>query len=142
MEMSRMVMRQKAVPWFRRLVTTLSSWRPVFPPRSVHVDLWWTKWHRAEFSFEFFGFPLSVSFHRVSIIRASGGLTIGKLVAAVQRHEQHGQTVPATTPISTPRKKAHRLKPLTSDETVSKTKRLFFINEIYHRPAHTNTDNK
>jgi hypothetical protein len=30
-------------------------------------DLWWTKWHWDRFFFEFFGFPLSVSFHRCSI---------------------------------------------------------------------------
>jgi hypothetical protein len=26
-------------------------------------DLWWTKWHWDRFFPEFFGFPLSVSFH-------------------------------------------------------------------------------
>jgi hypothetical protein len=31
-------------------------------------DLWWTKWHWDRFSPEFFGFPLSISFHRCSII--------------------------------------------------------------------------
>jgi hypothetical protein len=29
-------------------------------------DLWWTKWHWDRFFSEFFGFPLSVSFHRRS----------------------------------------------------------------------------
>jgi hypothetical protein len=29
-------------------------------------DLWWTKWHWAMFFSEFFGFPLSISFHRRS----------------------------------------------------------------------------
>jgi hypothetical protein len=32
-------------------------------------DLWWTKWHWDRFFPEFFGFPLSVSFHRCSIVR-------------------------------------------------------------------------
>jgi hypothetical protein len=32
-------------------------------------DLWWTKWHWDRFFPEFFGFPLSVSFHRCSITR-------------------------------------------------------------------------
>jgi hypothetical protein len=32
-------------------------------------DLWWTKWHWDRFFLEFFGFPLSVSFHRCSITR-------------------------------------------------------------------------
>jgi hypothetical protein len=30
-------------------------------------DLWWTKWHWDRFFSEYFGFPLSVSFHRCSI---------------------------------------------------------------------------
>jgi hypothetical protein len=32
-------------------------------------DLWWTKWHWDKFSPEYFGFPLSISFHRCSITR-------------------------------------------------------------------------
>ena len=34
-------------------------------PRSV---MWWTKWHRDGFFAEYFGFPLSASFHLCSII--------------------------------------------------------------------------
>jgi hypothetical protein len=30
-------------------------------------DLWWTKWHWDRFFPEYFGFPLSVLFHRCSI---------------------------------------------------------------------------
>jgi hypothetical protein len=30
-------------------------------------DLWWTKWHWDRFFPEYFGFPLSISFHRCSI---------------------------------------------------------------------------
>jgi hypothetical protein len=30
-------------------------------------DLWWTKWHWDRFLPEYFGFPLSISFHRYSI---------------------------------------------------------------------------
>jgi hypothetical protein len=30
-------------------------------------DLWWTKWHRNRFFSEYFGFPMSISFHRCSI---------------------------------------------------------------------------
>jgi hypothetical protein len=47
------------------------------------------------FSPEFFGFPLSVSFHRSSIFISSGGLTIDPLVAAFQR-----QTLTPSTWIS------------------------------------------
>jgi hypothetical protein len=32
-------------------------------------DLWWRKWHWDRFFPEYFGFPLSVSFHRCSITR-------------------------------------------------------------------------
>jgi hypothetical protein len=32
-------------------------------------DLWWTKWHWDRFFPEYFGFPLSTSFHRCSITR-------------------------------------------------------------------------
>jgi hypothetical protein len=27
-------------------------------------DFWWTKWHWDRISFDYFGFPLSVSFHQ------------------------------------------------------------------------------
>jgi hypothetical protein len=30
-------------------------------------DLWWTKWHWDRFFSEYFGFPLSISFHRCPI---------------------------------------------------------------------------
>jgi hypothetical protein len=36
------------------------------PGRSMW-DLWWTKWHWDRFLSEYFGFPLSISFHRFSI---------------------------------------------------------------------------
>ena len=32
-------------------------------------DLWWTKWHWDRFFPEYFGFPLSILFHRCSITR-------------------------------------------------------------------------
>ena len=36
------------------------------PGRSMS-DLWWKKWHWDKFIPEYFGFPLSISFHRCSI---------------------------------------------------------------------------
>jgi hypothetical protein len=30
-------------------------------------DLWWKKWHWDRFFFQYFGFPLSISFHHCSI---------------------------------------------------------------------------
>jgi hypothetical protein len=32
-------------------------------------DLWWTKWHWDRFFSEYFGFPLSISFHRCCVTR-------------------------------------------------------------------------
>jgi hypothetical protein len=55
---------REAVLWLRQLVADLSPRRPGFAPRSVQWDLWWTKWHWDRFLSEFFGFPLSISFHR------------------------------------------------------------------------------
>jgi len=40
--------------------------------------LWWIKWHRHRFFSEYFGFPLSVSFHYCSICIHST-ITFGKL---------------------------------------------------------------
>ena len=40
-------------------------------------DLWWTKWHWDRFFPEYFGFPLSVSFHRCSITSFSSSSSQG-----------------------------------------------------------------
>jgi hypothetical protein len=57
---------RRAVPWFRSLVAGLSPRRPGFAPWSINVGFVVDKvdWYR--FLSEFFGFPLSVSFHRRS----------------------------------------------------------------------------
>jgi hypothetical protein len=47
------------------LVAGLSLRRPDFAPGSIQWDLRWTKWHWDRFFSQFFGFPLSISFHRV-----------------------------------------------------------------------------
>jgi hypothetical protein len=52
----------QGVPWLRRLVTSLSLWRPGFAPGSIQWDLWWTKWHWDRFLSESYGFPLSILF--------------------------------------------------------------------------------
>jgi hypothetical protein len=39
-------------------------------------DLWWKKWHWDRFFAEYFGFPLSISFHLYSIIRKKEKKTI------------------------------------------------------------------
>jgi hypothetical protein len=46
---------------------TVQPW-VTFPGQSLW-DLWWTKWHWAWFLPEYFGFSLSISFHRCSITR-------------------------------------------------------------------------
>jgi hypothetical protein len=60
-------MRLSAVPWLWRLVAGLPPRRPGFDPGLSMWDFWWTKWHWDRFFPEYFGFPLSVSFHRCSI---------------------------------------------------------------------------
>jgi hypothetical protein len=57
-----LVIQVSAVPLLRRLVTGLPLRRYGFAPGAVHVGFVVDKWER--FFTEFFGFPLSVSFHR------------------------------------------------------------------------------
>jgi hypothetical protein len=54
----------RAVPWLRRLAAGFPPRRPGFDPGSVHVGFMVDR-----FFPEFFGFPLSISFHRCSITR-------------------------------------------------------------------------
>jgi hypothetical protein len=39
-------------------------------------DLWWTKWHWDRFFTEYFGLPLSVSFHRCQLHRKTKKLIV------------------------------------------------------------------
>jgi hypothetical protein len=53
-------------------------------------DLWWTKRQWDRFFSEFFGFPMSVSFHCGSMLThiiwgGRGGQTVGPMMAAIQR---------------------------------------------------------
>jgi hypothetical protein len=58
----------EAVPWLRRLVAGLPARRTRFDPGSIHVGLVVDKVALGQvFPPEYFGFPLSVSFHRCSI---------------------------------------------------------------------------
>ena len=54
----------QAVTWLTRLPANLSPRRAEFDSRR---DSWWTKWHWDRFFSQYFGFPLSVSFHHSSI---------------------------------------------------------------------------
>jgi hypothetical protein len=59
----------KAVSWLRRLVAGFTSRRPGFDPRSVQVGFVVDKVALGQvFPPEYFGFTLSSSFHRCSII--------------------------------------------------------------------------
>jgi hypothetical protein len=70
----------------RQLVACLSSWRLGFMPRSVHVVFVMDKVALGQvFLFEFFGFPLSVSFHHDFILVYNFGVNNKPLDAAVQR---------------------------------------------------------
>jgi hypothetical protein len=75
------------VLWLKRLVAGLSPRRLGFSPGQSVWDLWWTKWQWDGFISKFFGFPLSMPFHRRSPYSYIiwGGWTICPLVAAVQR---------------------------------------------------------
>jgi hypothetical protein len=59
----------RAVPWLRRLVAASHRGGPGSIPGQSIWDLWWTKWHWDRIFPEFFGFPLSMSFHWWSITR-------------------------------------------------------------------------
>jgi hypothetical protein len=51
---------------FKRIIKGCVWRKKKIPGRSI-LDLWWTKWHWDRFFPEYFGFPLSISFHRCSI---------------------------------------------------------------------------
>jgi hypothetical protein len=59
----------RAVPWLRRLVPGFSPQRHGFDPVSVHVGFVMDKVALGQVFLRVVGFPLSVSFHRCSIIR-------------------------------------------------------------------------
>jgi hypothetical protein len=52
-------------------------------------DLWWTKWHWDRFFPEYFGFPLSISFHRCSITRKIGNNLIIIFIFITWLHNKH-----------------------------------------------------
>jgi hypothetical protein len=56
---------------------------------SVHVAFIVDKWQWNRFFFEFYGFPLSISFHHGSMLIYHVGNELYPLVAAVQRHHRH-----------------------------------------------------
>jgi hypothetical protein len=74
----------KAVPWLRPLVAGLSTQNPKFDSGAVNSGFEADTAAMGQvFSHEFFGFPLSVSFHRGFIYSVG---TIATLVATVQIH--------------------------------------------------------
>jgi hypothetical protein len=61
------VTQEKAVPWLRQLVDGLPPRRPGFDPGSVDVGSVVDKVVPGQVFPEYFGFRLSISFHRCSI---------------------------------------------------------------------------
>jgi hypothetical protein len=59
------------VPWLRRLFASLSPRRLRFDPGSMHVGFVVDKVALDRFFPEYFGFSLSISFHRCSITRTN-----------------------------------------------------------------------
>jgi hypothetical protein len=57
-----------ALLWLRWLVDCLLLCRPGFAPGPVHVGFMVAKVHWDRVFSEFFGFPLSVLFHRYSVL--------------------------------------------------------------------------
>jgi hypothetical protein len=57
-----------------KYLKSLASHRggPSSIPAQSMRDLWWTKWHWDRFFPEYFGFSLSVSFHRCYVTRKNG----------------------------------------------------------------------
>jgi hypothetical protein len=79
------------VPWLRRLVTDLSP--QGFSPGSVHVGVFLRQSGIGTgFSPSYSIFPVIIILPWLSIFVASGGRTVGTLIAAVQRHS----STPAT----------------------------------------------
>jgi hypothetical protein len=73
------------VPWLRRLVDGFSPRRPRFDPGSVHVKFVVDEVALGDTFFsEYFGFALSVSFHRCSITRQN----LKKLIVITRLHNK------------------------------------------------------
>jgi hypothetical protein len=72
-------------------------------------DLWWTKWHWDRFFPEYFGFPLSVSFHRCYITRKNEKLIIFFFIFITGLHNKRqgcgASVASAAGPFTTKKKK-------------------------------------
>jgi hypothetical protein len=98
----------RAVPWLRRLVAGLSPRRSGLILGQSMWDLWWTKWHWDRFLPEYFGFPLSISFHRWSISWKNEKLIIFLTIFIAGLHNEPqgcGASVASTAGPFTPKKK-------------------------------------
>ena len=67
---------EKSLPWIRRLVADSHRGGPGSIPSQSMWDLWWKKWHWDKFFPEYFGFPMSISFHQCSTTRKKKKLII------------------------------------------------------------------
>jgi hypothetical protein len=79
-------------------------------------DLWWTKWHWDRFFLKYFGFPPSVSFHRLSITRERTKITIIFTFITGLHKEPYGCGAPVAS----------------AAETVSAKKIHFTVRKIYY----------
>jgi hypothetical protein len=74
-------------------------------------DLWWTKWHWHRFFPEFFGFPLSISFHRFSITRKRTKIMIIFIIGLHNKpHGCSASVASAAGPFTTKKKKKKKKK--------------------------------
>jgi hypothetical protein len=81
------------VSWLRQLVAGLSQRRLGFDPGQSIWDLWWTKWHWDRFFPEYFGFPLSISFHLCSITRKNEKTLIISITGLHNKPQGFGASV-------------------------------------------------
>jgi hypothetical protein len=92
----------RVVPWLRRLVTGLSQQRPEFVPSSVHLGFAVDDVVQAQVFLQVLRFPCQ--YHSTVALHthiSTWGRTIGLIVAAVQRHEQHEHALIPKTVLNT-----------------------------------------
>jgi hypothetical protein len=68
-------------------------------------NLWWTKWHWDRFFSEYFGFALSVSFHRCSITRKNRQNLIIFITGLHNKPQGCGASVASAAGLFTTKKK-------------------------------------
>jgi hypothetical protein len=108
----------------RAMAQAVSRGGPGSIPAQSMCDLWWSKWHWDRFFPEFFGFPLSISFHRCSIIRKRTKNNHHHLHLHNKPHGCSASVASAAGPFTTKKIHVHQNPPLvpvhdTSQNTIS-----------------------